>query len=406
VGKFSWLDCFKPDNTLVHPLPPSTATFSPLNFGVVTSVKDQGPDCGACWAEASTACLEARLNMAAKYYGGRTFDIDLSEQQLLNCAGNGCDGAQIWQGPDRLVHHGVQPDFLTRYVAARTPCTQWLAPNYQTASWGYVGKTVNSLCNAILTMGPIVAHMDVYDDFKAYGPDNPPYWHAWGVKVGGHEVLIVGFDLENQYFLCKNSWGSVCWDDTLKRYVSKWGDYGFFKISISEVFDSANSDFASEAIYFTDPWFEPFPFSLSSTTFAPKCSVGQYPSNDSFKIVPETGNTNTTPYFWYRIEVDQPWLKVEPTEGDFALPGPAIASDATIKVMYDTQTLPPGDYHGSIWVWGSASLDFPKRIIVNLTVYPPPTLGCDTTSLNNACPVGQNPPSQKFRIYRASCKIQ
>ena len=40
--------------------------------------------------------------------------------------------------------------------------------------------------------------------------------------VGGHIVAVVGYDDAEQYWICKNSWGS------------EWGENGYFKIKYGE----------------------------------------------------------------------------------------------------------------------------------------------------------------------------
>ena len=56
---------------------------------MISPIKNQG-ECGSCWAFSTVAAIEARYKMR---YGD--FKL-LSEQQLVDCAGNynnhGCDG--------------------------------------------------------------------------------------------------------------------------------------------------------------------------------------------------------------------------------------------------------------------------------------------------------------------------
>jgi hypothetical protein len=60
----------------------------------------------------------------------------------------------------------------------------------------------------------------VYEDFFSYS--SGVYKHISGDVVGGHVVLVVGYDDPGQYFIVKNSWGD-------------WGERGYFRIDYSEV---------------------------------------------------------------------------------------------------------------------------------------------------------------------------
>ena len=63
--------------------------------------------------------------------------------------------------------------------------------------------------------------MEVYSDFFYYSTG--VYHYTTGTYEGGHVILIVGYDDVNQYFICKNSWGTG------------WGERGFFRIAYSEL---------------------------------------------------------------------------------------------------------------------------------------------------------------------------
>jgi C1A family cysteine protease len=61
----------------------------------------------------------------------------------------------------------------------------------------------------------------VYEDFKHY--KSGVYSYVSGKKLGGHAILLVGYDDKEQCFIVKNSWGP------------DWGENGFFRIAYSEL---------------------------------------------------------------------------------------------------------------------------------------------------------------------------
>jgi C1A family cysteine protease len=77
--------------------------------------------------------------------------------------------------------------------------------------------------------GALVGAFTVYQDFMDYfrtnnSPDavyrrsgNP------GTLLGGHCICVVGYDDDQQCWICKNSWGPY------------WADNGYFKIGYGEV---------------------------------------------------------------------------------------------------------------------------------------------------------------------------
>lgn len=65
----------------------------------------------------------------------------------------------------------------------------------------------------------MVGGFSVYDSFETLAVENTglvPYPASNESLLGGHAVMIVGYDDSTQRFTCQNSWGK------------KWGDRGFF----------------------------------------------------------------------------------------------------------------------------------------------------------------------------------
>ncbi len=63
---------------------------------------------------------------------------------------------------------------------------------------------------------PLLCSMLVYDDLRFY--TGGVYQHVSGAYLGGHAVVIVGWDDAESCWICKNSWGT------------DWGEDGYFRI--------------------------------------------------------------------------------------------------------------------------------------------------------------------------------
>ncbi|KAL0486560.1 dipeptidyl peptidase [Acrasis kona] len=219
-----------PDNKLAIPIPaainkdlPSTVDWrnvSGVNY--VSPVRNQA-SCGSCFSFASTAALEARINIASK----NTKHVVLSPQDIVSCSpySQGCNGGFPYLVFKYGEDFGLQTEECYTYEAADTKCTKDKCPgnkrNYVTDYQyigGYVGGSNEQNIMEALTHGPVVLNFLVYADFTRYR--GGIYIRKSTVIKGGHSVLGVGYGEENgqKYWIVKNSWGG------------DWGENGFFKI--------------------------------------------------------------------------------------------------------------------------------------------------------------------------------
>ena len=204
---------------------------------IVTPVKSQG-NCGSCWAFAATGAFEA----AIKKYDG--IEYDLSEQQVLSCNfyNSGCDGG--WAEPvyELYEHYGAVLESCMPYQADdNVPCTQGTCQVVaRIAGWQYVANDVNAIKEAVLA-GPVYTGFSVYDDFRYYS--SGCYQHTYGPYLGGHAVVIVGWD-DNSCgtgegaWLCKNSWGNW-WGGLAGYFWIKWGDCGIGSSTVLPLYPPA-----------------------------------------------------------------------------------------------------------------------------------------------------------------------
>jgi len=206
----------------------------------MTPVRNQSY-CGSCWAFGSIAAMEAIYNIKN---GNPDLDIDLSEQYLVSCGMkycpiglHGCCGGTIYHTLSFLYTYGTVEESSFSYQAVDAigrnfdDCDGFIPSNdpvkcpsldnskYKISSY-YSLPNKDSIKNAILEYGPVVAAFDVYEDFYDY--DEGIYKRDSNNYIGGHIVAIVGYDDAEQYWICKNSWGT------------EWGEDGYFKIKYGE----------------------------------------------------------------------------------------------------------------------------------------------------------------------------
>jgi len=196
----------------------------------VTSIKNQEV-CGSCVAFAAVATLEPlvriELNQPNK-------EVDLSEMDVFNCGcgpyHNYCCCDIGWDNSSAcyyLKNSGAPDEECWPYQpvdeSCSNTCYNWQERAVRTTHYGYIYG--EELCKTCVAITPILAQMDVYDDFEHYTGGIYKYtWDEDGYVNGYHAVCIVGYDTSGytDYWICKNSWGT------------DWGENGFFKIKMGE----------------------------------------------------------------------------------------------------------------------------------------------------------------------------
>ena len=184
----------------------------------VTPVKDQ-KHCGSCWAFASTACVEAKVNIVMN---DPDFDVDLSEQYLVSdcCAYCGdCSGGYISYTLNYIRNHGITDEWCYPYTASDSlcldRCSLWDKRMWTINSYGWpYGPSYTK--DFLIEKGPLIMYIGMNGKFDyngIYRCNNPTV---------NHGVLLVGYNDTGEYWIAKNSWGSG------------WNDDGYFKVGYGE----------------------------------------------------------------------------------------------------------------------------------------------------------------------------
>lgn len=186
------------------------------DYGGVTPAKNQ-LDCGSCWAFAAAGAVEAGIKINSGV------ELDISEQQAIDCNGVGsdCDGGQCTVGYSIYKDPGAVSEADYPYTATDDGnCRQGAYEKVgYVDGYTFVSNTVASIKYAVENYGPINSSMHAYEDFDSYSGgcyENP------GTEPTNHAVLILGWDDSMcggvGAWICKNSWGT------------SWGENGFFYI--------------------------------------------------------------------------------------------------------------------------------------------------------------------------------
>lgn len=194
-----------------------------------TSVKNQG-QIGACTAFTGVGAME----YIQKKYNAKSGDI-YSERFLyyttrVNVEGKPATsdtGAYIRDVIKSVVRYGVCKEstfpYNGDYKMAPPSSAYAEATKFQVLRYGRFSDGTNSIdrqtyikqIKANLEFGfPVMVGFTVYSSINSVGADGVVPMPG-GTVVGGHAVLLVGYDDSKQLFKFKNSWGST------------WGDNGY-----------------------------------------------------------------------------------------------------------------------------------------------------------------------------------
>lgn len=203
--------------------PPSKFSWrSRSGISYLHSVTSQG-GCSSCWTFAAVALIETQSRIEHGAWSKR------SESDLHDSLGAGCSTTG---GPRRALdwvikdskgladshcvpYSGTDQPF---YPCGDRPGRALRIPNYTLVP----GSKRDETKRWISSVGPLSACFTVYEDFRRWNFSDTSKAYAWDGKaksVGGHCVLIVGYDDSLGAWEFRNSWGS------------RWGNggYGFIK---------------------------------------------------------------------------------------------------------------------------------------------------------------------------------
>jgi len=187
------------------------------------AVYDQGEE-GSCTANAGAAAREMlyaksnlELSRAFLYYEERNLEGTTTEDSgatLRDC----CSAMKLYG----ICEEQYMPYLTTPISQAPSSSAVKNAFNYKITSY----KRLNSLTDVKISLStdkkPVIIGMAVFESMESENVKNTgilPMPEFTEQELGGHAVLIVGYDDTKKYLIVRNSWGNA------------WGDKGYFYMS-------------------------------------------------------------------------------------------------------------------------------------------------------------------------------
>jgi hypothetical protein len=324
-------------------------------------VKNQG-QCGSCIVFAAVSALEGSLNVA---YGDPDLDYDLSEQNLLDCTGVSCqNGGFSPQGCfARGKQTGVPDESCQPYLAKDqtcnpTPCDDFANRVRKVAASGLAGgnlwgATEDDVKKA-LNYGPVTTSFTVYDDFELY--TGGVYKKGSSAKeMGGHEVVIIGWNDANNSWYGKNEWGTG------------WGDQGYFEI------ERGQAGFGDQNIM----WVQMDATGIAGA-FCPSVTMVtatlHVDSDETTKRIIKLAHcVGDQPLTWKVMDDGVDWVSVSPTEGTLQ---PGESANVTFTFDAAGWTKDAGMATVPIYFVGPGGLS--RSVDARLRTIKPPAVDTDT----------------------------
>ena len=200
-------------------------------------VYDQG-QLGSCTGNAIAAAFQFEMlkQHVAAFIPSRLF-IYYNERSIENTI-NVDNGAQIRDGIKSIAKLGVCPETMWPYITSEFTHKPYAecyanAMQHRAIKFQRVVRDIEQMKGCLAEGNPFVVGFTVYNSFESSEMattgilEMPKKGEA---MVGGHAVLVVGYDDSSKRFIVRNSWGA------------NWGKGGYFTMPYKYLLDANLSD--------------------------------------------------------------------------------------------------------------------------------------------------------------------
>lgn len=202
-------------------------------------VYDQG-QLGSCTANAIAGHLDFNRKKQGEAFISPSRLFIYYQERLDQGTVASDSGASIRESVKAVKAYGACPEKEWKYDIGKftnKPNAKVYADaiKYEALSYQRINRALTDFKTCLADGYPFVIGFTVYDSFE--GPDVAksgimPMPATSESVLGGHAVVVVGYDESKQWFIVRNSWGK------------KWGDKGYFYMPYAYLLDSKlSSDF-------------------------------------------------------------------------------------------------------------------------------------------------------------------
>jgi C1A family cysteine protease len=240
IGHYGWVPDLPDYRDLSYSAPAEFLMALPTNVDLrpkCPPVYDQG-QLGSCSANAIGGAIqfEQMKQGVANFVPSRLF-IYYNERVIENTV-NSDSGAQLRDGMKVVAKQGAPPETdwpydITKFTEKPPASAYADAAKNKVTSYQRVSRALSQFKGCLASGYPFVFGFTVYDSFESITvakTGHAPMPQPGEKVVGGHAVLAVGYDDQNQWFIVRNSWAAT------------WGLAGYFTMPYQYLLETNLSD--------------------------------------------------------------------------------------------------------------------------------------------------------------------
>lgn len=228
IKGYGWNPDIPDGRDLMYAAPPEVVTQLPTQVDLRSqcpAVYDQG-QLGSCTANAIGAALEFdQMKQGESAFTPSRLFIYYNERVIEGTVSSD-SGGQIRDGVKSVNQQGAPPEVdwpydITKFADQPPQQAYDDASQHKSVLYQRLTQTLSQFKGCLASGYPFVFGFVVYESFESQqvaSTGQAPMPTAGEQQIGGHAVLAVGYDEDQQRFIVRNSWGTT------------WGMNGYFTL--------------------------------------------------------------------------------------------------------------------------------------------------------------------------------